>query len=149
MKKNVIIILLMLLAVISICIIGISIRNKKVLVQKQTNKEYEQYMNKDIYGTDVITLINKAIDNNKKNNVLQDEKEYFLENSDNSLIIEVEMITNEEKEKTKIYRMETINRGGIQAFITNFNTTKFQITDIKYHEKNNKLKYIKISQKYE
>ena len=82
MKKIFIIIALILLIIISICIAEISINNKKILVQKQQNKEYEQYMNKDIYGTDVITLINKAIDNNKKNNIHKDEKGYFIENED-------------------------------------------------------------------
>ena len=103
-------------------------------------------MNKDIYGTDVITLINKAIDNNKKNNIHQDEKGYFIENEDDSLIIELVMITNEEKEKTKTYKMETISKAGVEAFISNFNTAKFKITEIKYHKKTNKLKYIQISQ---
>lgn len=146
MKKIFIIIALILLIIISICIAEISINNKKILVQKQQNKEYEQYMNKDIYGTDVITLINKAIDNNQKNNIHQDEKGYFIENEDDSLIIELVMITNEEKEKTKTYKMETISKAGVEAFISNFNTAKFKITEIKYHKKTNKLKYIQISQ---
>ena len=59
------------------------------------------------------------------------------------------MITDEEKEKTKTYRMETIDKVGISEFISNFNTAKFNITKIEYHEKTGKVKYIEVSQKYE
>ena len=54
-----------MLVIIILCVVGISINAKKLSVQKQANKEFEQYLQKDIYGTDVVTLINKAIDNNK------------------------------------------------------------------------------------
>lgn len=149
MKKSVVIIVVMLIITITACMVVISINNKKILAQKQSNKDYEQYTNKSIYGTEVITLINKAMDNNKKNNVIQDAKGYFIENDNNSIIVELIMITNEEKEKTKVYRMETISKGGIEEFISNFNTAKFKITELKYHEKTKKIKYIQISQEYE
>ena len=56
------------------------------------------------------------------------------------------MITNEEMEKTKTYKMEKINRVGISEFIKNFNTAKFKITQTQYHRKSGKIKYIQISQ---
>ena len=71
------------------------------------------------------------------------------ENNTNSIIVELVMITNEEKEKTKTYRMETIDKVGISEFIKNFNTAKFKITKMEYHEQTSKIKYIEISQQYE
>ena len=148
MKKNFILISLVLLVIIILCVVGISINAKKLSVQKQANKEFEQYLQKDIYGTDVVTLINKAIDNNKKCNVAQDEKGNYIENNEDSIVIELVMITNEEKQKTKTYRMETIDKVGINEFISNFNTEKFQITKIDYHESSGKVKYIEISEQF-
>ena len=149
MKKNVIIISAILLIIITVCAIGIFINAKKISVQKQANKEYEQYLEKDIYGTDVVTLINKAIDDNKKNNVQTAEDGKYIENNENSIIIELVMITNEEEGKTKTYRMETIHKVGINEFISNFNTAKFKMTKIEYHEQSGKISNITIEQQYE
>lgn len=149
MKKNVLIVCSILLIIIIICITFISINGKKLAVVKQENKEYEQYQKQEIYGTEVITLINKAIDHNQKNNVQTDETGKYIDNKTNSIIIDVMMITNEEKNQTTTYRMETINKVGIGEFIANFNTAKFKITNIQYHKQTGKIKYITIEQKYE
>ena len=148
MKKNIVIISLILLIIIIICFIGIWNNSKRLLMQKQENKEYEQYLNKEIYGTDVATILNKAMNSNKQNSLEQKDGKY-IENDTNSIIVELVMITNEEKEKTKKYRMETIEKVGINEFIKNFNTAKFKITKMEYHKKTGKIKYIEISQQYE
>ncbi len=148
MKKNLIIISAILLSIIIICVIGIWNNLKKITLQRKLNNEYEQYLNKDIYGTDVATILNKAINSNKQNGLEQKDGKY-IENDTNSIIVELVMITNEEKEKTKTYRMETIDKVGISEFIKNFNTAKFKITRIEYHEQTKKIKYIEISQQYE
>lgn len=145
MKKNIVIISLILLIIIIICFIGIWNNSKRLLMQKQENKEYEQYLNKEIYGTDVATILNKAMNSNKQNSLEQKDGKY-IENDTNSIIVELVMITNEEKEKTKKYRMETIDKVGISEFIKNFNTAKFKITKLEYHEQTRKIKYIEISQ---
>ena len=56
MKKSLVIIAITFLIVIIICVIGITMNSKKMLLQKQENNEYEQYLNNDIYGTDVVTI---------------------------------------------------------------------------------------------
>lgn len=145
MKKNIVIISLILLIIIIICFIGIWNNSKRLLMQKQENKEYEQYLNKEIYGTDVATILNKAMNSNKQNSLEQKDGKY-IENDTNSIIVELVMITNEEKEKTKKYRMETIDKVGISEFIKNFNTAKFKIAKLEYHEQTRKIKYIEISQ---
>lgn len=147
MKKNVLIVCSILLIIIIICVTFISMNSKKLAVVKQENKEYEQYQKQEIYGTEVITLINKAIDHNQKNNVQTDETGKYIDNKTNSIIIEVIMITNEEKNQITTYRMETINKVGIGEFIANFNTAKFKITNIQYHKQTGKIKYIEITQK--
>lgn len=149
MKKNVLIVCSILLIIIIVCTTFISINGKKLAVVKQENKKYEQYQKQEIYGTEVITLINKAIDDNQKNKVQTDETGKYIDNETNSIIIDVVMITNEEKNQTTTYRMETINKVGIGEFIANFNTAKFKITNIQYHKQTGKIKHITIEQKYE
>ncbi len=146
MKKNVLIICIILLIMIIIAVTFLSINAKRLTVVKQLNQEYEKYMNKEIYGTDVITIINKAIDNNQSNNVITDESGRYISNDQNSIIVELVMITNEEKQQTTTYRMETISKVGVSEFIANFNTAKFKISKIEYHKQTGKIKYIEISQ---
>ena len=148
MKKTILFISIILLVIIILCIMRISGNSKKVQIIKAQNQQYEQYLKKEIYGTDVMSLINKAIDNNEKNNVSKDKKQNFIENDKNSIIIEIIMITNEANQKTTTYRMETINKVGIAEFISNFNTAKFKITNIQYHKQTGKIKYIEITQLY-
>ena len=148
MKKSVLLICVILIVIIIICSVGIWSKIKKVKVQKQANIEYEKYLDKDLYGTDVATILNKATNENKQNN-LEKQDEKYIDNNINSILIDLVMITNEKKEKTKSYRMETIEKVGINEFIKNFNTAKFKITKMEYHKQTGKIKYIEISQQYE
>ena len=57
--------------------------NAKILEIKELNEEYESFTNGNILGTSLITLINKTVDLNKKNNVQLDENKLFVENNIN------------------------------------------------------------------
>ena len=149
MKKNIVIVCLILIIVIIICIVGINVNSKTSNKIKQQNNEYEQYLESEIYGTDVVTLINKAISNNQNNSVPTDEKGLYIENEENSIKIDLVMITNEEKNETTTYKMETIAKVGITEFLKNFNTTKFKCTKKEYHKQTGKIAYIEISQQYD
>ena len=147
MKKNVVIILIILLIIITICISAIKLKTKTNKIILQQNKQYELYLDNTIYGTDVITLINKAISNNKLNNVSKDQKGFYINNNQNSIIIDLVMITgNTEKEKTT-YKMETIEKVGITEFVKNFNSATFECTKKEYHSKTGQIAYIEITQK--
>lgn len=149
MKKNIIIIVFILIVIITICIIGININSRTNKSIKSHNKQYEDYLNNEIYGTDVVTLINKAISENESNGIEKNEKGFYIDNHQNSIKIELVMITNEEKEKTTTYQMEAISKVGITEFIRNFNTAKFKCTKKEYHEQTGKIAYIELSQQYE
>ena len=148
MKKNVIIISLIFIILIVICIVGINLNSKTSKLTLKQNSEYEQYLNNEIYGTDVITLINKATSSNEQNNVAKDNKGFYIHNNQNSIRIDIIMITNEEKEETTVYKMEAISKIGITEFIKNFNTAKFKCTKIEYHRETGKIKHIEITQQY-
>ena len=126
MKKSVIIISLTLLIIIVICLVGINANSKTSKAIRKENSEYEQYLNSEIYGTDVITLINKATSSNESNDVEKDEKGFYINNNQNSIKIDLVMITNEEKQETTVYKMEAISKVGITEYIKNFKTAEYK-----------------------
>ena len=108
---------------------------------KKTNNQFESYYNQEFYGAEVVTLINKAIDNNLTNKVTRDQKGKFIENDTNSIKIDLKMLDND-----KTYDMETLYAGGMDKFIIYYNEIKFKCTKIDYHKSNGKIKYMLIEQ---
>ena len=108
---------------------------------KKANLEFEKYLNEDVYGTDLATIINRAVDNNEKNKVSKNNKAIYLENGTNSISIEIKMIDND-----TIYQMETIYNKGIQNFINYYGNIKFKCVEIKYHTSTSKAKYMLFEQ---
>ena len=105
------------------------------------NIEFEQYMNKELYGTQLGTIINKAIDKNIKNKIAKDDKNLFIQNEENSIQIEIYMTDTEQ-----IYKMETVYNAGTQRFIQYYGNIKFKCSKIEYHEKTKRVKYILFEQ---
>ncbi len=101
---------------------------------KRENAEYEEYLNKQILGTDVATLISKTVNKNEKNNIQKDEKGYYIENDENSIKIYLKMTTID-----KTYSMEEIYKNNITDFVKNFNIIKFKCTKIEYHKKTGRI----------
>ena len=68
MKK---IIIFFAIVVIIICGISYLYLNYKAEynMSKKANLEFEKYLNEEVYGTDLSTIINRAVDNNQKNEV--------------------------------------------------------------------------------
>ncbi len=134
MKKTLIFILIITAVVVIVCATSILENNQKVQAVKKFNQEYEMYLDKEIFGADVATLINKAVNTNLKNNIMQDEEKNFIANDTNSLQIEICFLYDEETGETRTYNMEKVYYRGIQEFIQNFNLTTFKIDSIEYHQ---------------
>lgn len=132
MKKALISLLIILIIVTIISVIFISNNYKTTVEIKKINQEYETYLNKELFGTDVTTIINKAANSNEKNEVPKDEKGFFIENDTNSIKVEIVMM---DEEDTRTYQMETIQKVGINRFIDNFNLINFRCSKIEYHNK--------------
>ena len=122
--------------IISIVIIILSVFTAKYLGYKskqseikEQNREFESSLNKEIFGTQLTTFINRAVDNNEKNHVQKDEQGFYIENDTNSIKIEVKITDNE-----TTYQMETIYNGGMTHFIEYYNTIRFECTQIKYNK---------------
>ena len=123
MKKTI----LLILAILAIIIATISylyMTNKAnyEMAQKQ-NVQYESYYQQEIYGPDLATLINKAVDDNNKNDVKKKKKGKYIENTTNSINIDIKFTDD-----NTIHAMEEIYNGGISTFIQYYNQIKFKCT---------------------
>ena len=99
------------------------------------------YQNKQIYGTELTTVINKAVDNNEKNSVQKDEQGFYIENDTNSINIEVKML-----DEDMTLKMETFYNNGMTNFIDNYELIYFECTKIEYNSLG-KVKYMLFEQK--
>ena len=140
MKKVVIFIIMVIIivAIISCRYVAYKVDNVSIM---KANSEYEQYKDKEVYGVDIATLINKSVDKNTKNKIEKDENGMFIQNDNNSIEIEIYMIDNE-----KTYKMESIYNEGTEKFVQHYGKIKFKCSKIEYHEKTKKVKYIRFEQ---
>lgn len=133
------------LAVIIIIICGISFLylnyKAEYNMSKKANMEFEKYLNVEVYGVDLATIINRAVDNNQRNEVERNNKGIYLSNDKNSINIEIKMIDDD-----SVYQMETIYNGGIQNFINYYSNIKFKCVQINYHSSTNKVRYLLFEQ---
>ena len=135
MKKTVLLIAIPIVVILfSVCGLLITKNTTNRLIKEQ-NSEYEYYLDKTVYGTDVTSIIGKAVDENEKNNIQKNEKGHYIENDENSIKIEIKMLSN-----GKTYPMEEFYNNDITRFVQNFNLIKFKCTNIEYHKNTGKVK---------
>ncbi len=101
------------------------------------NMIYKQAYEKEISGSELATIINKALDNNEKNEVQKDSDGLYIENEENSIKIEIKFIQSDH-----IFRIETIYLNKISQFIKLYGQAKFKCTKLEYHKKTNLVKYL-------
>lgn len=120
--KNTIIIFAIIFIIIISSVYGIYLeyQSKKRQVA-QYNQEYETYLGKTMLGTEVVTVMNKAIDQNERNKILKDEKGYYADNNENSIKVYLKMVTIE-----KTYPMEEFYKNDMKTFVKNFNLIEFK-----------------------
>ena len=137
MKKIIICILSIFLIIICIVVYGVYQKNENTAQIGVDNKTYESYENKEVLGTDIISIINKATDSNKKNDIKRGEDGNYIDNGKNSIRIEIKFL-----ELDKVITMERINNVGIEKFWSNYGALSFKCTKIEYHEKTHRVKYM-------
>lgn len=140
MKKVAIFFIIIILIICAIFAMYISYK-ANYNISKKSNLSFEKYLNEEVYGSELATVINRAIDRNEKNEVEKNNKGIYQNNDTNSINIEIKMLDDD-----TIYQMETFYRGGIQNFINYYSNIKFKCVDIKYHSSTNKVKYMLFEQ---
>ncbi len=139
-KSSIIILMVALIAIISIVFANyVEYRNKKNEIKK-FNDEFTIYENSEVQINTLITLMNRAIEENKKNNITQDEQNMFLENDENSIKVFLEI-----KSRGSMIPMEDLilgEKAGIEKVSYAFSDMNFKITNIEYHQKTGQVKKI-------
>ncbi len=141
MKKNLFVILGIFILIVAICSFLYYNYRKLTILANQTNQEYEKYTQTSIIGSSLMSLINKATNQNEKNEIPKDEKNYYIENEENSIKIEIKFL-----ESDKTYPMEDISRLGSEEFIKNYNRMNFICTKKEYHKTTKQIKYMLFEQ---
>ena len=140
MKKVAIFFIIIILIICAIFAMYISYK-ANYNISKKSNLSFEKYLNEEVYGSELATVINRAIDRNEKNEVEKNNNGIYQNNDTNSINIEIKMLDDD-----TIYQMETFYRGGIQNFINYYSNIKFKCVDIKYHSSTNQVKYMLFEQ---
>lgn len=140
MKKIIIFFVIILIIVASISYMYMNYRANYISAQTE-NAQYESYEDEEIYGTDLATLINKAVDDNTKNEVEKDDTGLYIDNGTNSVRIEI-LFTDDDE----VHSMEEIYDSGTNIFMQYYNQIKFKCTQIDYHSKTGKVSYMYFEQ---
>lgn len=141
MKRNIIFIVAIFIVIIAIITYSFYNVQRIKKASDQNNKTYQSFYCQEVLGTDLISVINKAIDSNEKNGVDKNEKGHYIDNNKNSISIEIKF-----KEQEQTIKMEAIEKQGEQKFIALFAATSFKCTKIEYHQKTNNVKYMYFEQ---
>lgn len=140
MKKIAIFFTIIVIIVVGISYIYLNFKSNYDTIQKE-NKQFESYYNQEVTGLDVATIINKAMDINNKNKNQKDSKGNFIDNETNSINVDIKMLDND-----KTYNMIRIFNGGISTFTQYYGNIKFKCTNIDYHKKTGRIKYMLFEQ---
>ncbi len=142
MKKAFIIIITVFILIITILALFINNAQKRLALSKKYNEVYTQYEGQEILGTDLISIINKAIDSNENNSVAKQNNTIFYEdNGINSIQIWVKFTESKEN-----ISMESIAEQTSENFIKFYATASFKCTQIEYHKKSNYVKSLLFEQ---
>ena len=123
MKKLAIFFLIVIIIIVGISYMYMNYKAKFNTAQRE-NKHFESYAEQEIYGSELTTIINKAVDNNQNNEVEKDNKGKYINNDNNSILIEIKMLDND-----TTYSMETLYSGGMDKFVQYYNEIKFKCTE--------------------
>lgn len=141
MKKFLIIMSIIILIILAVVTYKYNLYRTNELRTQKLNQEYEVFTEGEILGTSLITIINKAVDNNEKSAIKTNDNNMYIENDTTSIKIEVKFLESE-----NIFPMEKIQKLGSEEFIKNYAVMSFKCTKKEYHEKTNNIKYMLFEQ---
>lgn len=108
---------------------------------QKDNAKFEMYKEKEIRGSELITVINKAIDSNESNKVQKDNKGKYIDNGSNSINIDIKFIDDD-----VTYNIEKIYQNGTDTFLYYYRDINFKCSYIQYHVLTGKVKYMQFEQ---
>lgn len=136
MKKFIVLFSIVIIIVAVVAFNYINYTNNQSEV-KRYNLELGKNYQKEIYGIDLTTTINKVINNNEKNNVEKDQQGRYINNNSDSINIDIKMI-----DVDRVFTMEELYNGGMEQFVQYYSNIQFKCTKIEYHKKTGKISYM-------
>ena len=140
MKKIIIFLVIVLIIVATIGYMYLNYQASYHEAQK-VNAQYEGYKDKEIYGTDLATLINRAVDDNIKNDIEKEDTGLYKDNGQDSIRIDI-LFTDD----NEVHSMEEIYNSGTDTFMQYYNQVRFKCTSIEYHQKTGRVSYLYFEQ---
>ena len=140
MRKVVVFFILIVIVIFIVAFMYFNYKTGKEKIDEK-NYEFESYLGKEVYGTEIATLINKASYKNRKNNIEQDKNGKYIDNGKDSINIDIKMLDND-----KTYNMEKFYKNGTMEFVEYYRDIKFKVMNIEYHKETGLIKYIFIEQ---
>lgn len=135
MKNTIMIILLIVVIIVCIFFAKFVEFNHETSIVRQFNYYYQKFDKDNLTGLDIVTVINKAMNENQINEIAKDEKGYYNQDDNKSIIIYVDLTKNEdENDDFKVFRMEKIVNVGMDSFVELFGSVKFKCTKVNMHE---------------
>ena len=144
MKKIIITICVIVIAIICCMYLKISEYSKVKREIKGINNEFLAYKNSKITIGKVVSLMGKAIELNKRNNIKQDENELFYANDTNSIKLYMEVKSSDESQIVSITMEKLIlsDKAGPTKVTEAFSDVLFEYEEIKYHKKTGQVSQI-------
>ncbi len=143
MKKSTLTVVVLILIALGLAVYFVISSRITANVASEENRYYQQLLNKEITGTELSSVINKVIDSNKKNELSLDDKKLYIENNENSIVVEINF---KYEDGVKTLRGEKIFNGEIKNFISHYGNIKFKCSKLEYHESTKKVKKIYIDE---
>ena len=129
MKKVVIGILLTGLIIIALFFTWYNKNLNELRNIKKFNSEFEGFIDREVTGVDLTTVVNKAIENNNKYEVKKNSDGTYENDGKNS----IEIIIKPTKDG-KYFPMEAFEKVGMRDFTKSFGGAIFKSTKIEYHD---------------
>lgn len=109
-------------------------------LQKE-NAQFDIKKDQEMIGQELATIMNRVLNTNEKNEIPKNNKGEFIENDENSIKMD---ITFTDVDVT--YAIERIGQAGIASFVKNYREITFKCTEVQYHKKTGKIKYMRFEQ---
>ncbi len=130
------------IGVIVMIIAGVYLRCRMLINEtNRENRQYEQYYQKEISGTELGSLINKIVDTNINNKIEKDETGRYKDNGENSIRMDIQFTDDD-----RIHTFEEIYNNDTGIFIQYYQQITFRCTKIEYHKQTGKVRYLYFEQ---
>ena len=132
--KKIVYCIIILLVIISAAIGYWFSYNIKHNASDELTAKYEGYLNIEIRGSTLVSLMNKIVDQNIRNGIDLDENGMYIENETNSMKLFIKFL-----DRDTIFPIEKIDKVGIDQFAQNYSVRLFKCYKIEYHQSTHKV----------